>query len=448
LIAILVLVLLLSGPASSQSTEDSIWVAYDGEEKFLLKKAERIPTGKFVTLIGRPLPKVLPHVFMLNVKSGKKEALEVMANTEKNVWVAFVPTLEPKIETQLIVHQFKPLDEDEVQHVKNILEDMLFSVYAVAADIPERASTDEMSTTIRTHLSRLYDPDTTLSQYILLKNGQPTANTLGSELIELMSEKTDRKMLNQPNTWLDAINALNGEIFTQIDETVDIPDNGIQRMKSYSSRVDSHLVSRDSKIRKMWIKKLVDPDARLVPMEGPVATAFRNYINVRYTSTPGLRERLLAQVEILQTPLEQTFRSIFQSMRRIVSNSYSAQTLSFLFASSDLLRYGTVDFTQGYVTGLKKPRGFLVFSFYPSGPEERTPTDGRSHLAISVGYSVTGGDDAFFLAGMTLRVNRLLSVTGGRVTPTKGGRRWYGFWGVAGDVTVIPFLKDLFTIQP
>lgn len=437
--------------AKVQTSQDSIWVAYDGKEQFLLKEAKRIPTGKLVTIIGKPIPKVLPRVFILNNESGKRVELEVTANRDKNAWVAGVPKLKPKTETKIIIDQFRPLRKEEVDYVKTVFEKLLLDVYSFSSAIPENALASEISTAIKNNLSNLNDPDTTLSQFSLLKDGKSTGKTLGSELIDLISDEVDRQILNQPNDWLNAINALK-EIFTDVDESIEIPDNGIQRIKSYSSRIDVHLLSDNNDIRKMWIKKLVDPAARLVPMEMKTAGALKNYIKIKYSANEGLKSRLLEQVNILETPLEETYRKVFQAMRQIVRNSYSPEILDLPFFVSDLLRYGTVDFAQGYVaTRLKEPRGFLIFSFYPSGPQERTPQDALSIWTISLGYSVTGGgedSDNLFLAGATFRTTRFLSITIAGVTATEGKKNWNLFLGVSGDLTTIPFLDNLFTIQP
>jgi hypothetical protein len=98
--------------------------------------------------------------------------------------------------------------------------------------------------------------------------------------------------------------------------------------------------------------------------------------------------------------------------------------------------------------------GFLVLSFHPTGPKERTPTGSLGEpisaldrrVALAVGYSVTGGseDTEFLLIGASYRASRYFALTGGVAVPESGDGPSFGFIGFAGDLTAFPFLNDLF----
>jgi hypothetical protein len=445
------LILLLIGFAQAQTrgAESGIWVVYGGKDQFRLEEARRIPAGEMVSIRGYPLPKMLPQVWLRQPDSDKREALEVTAEPANDSWIADVPTLKPNSRTDIIIRQFRLLIPAETEAVKRTLEKMLLSLSAGVhtGSIPADADAIEMGRAIERYLMEQFPPDKTLAEYIRIENGEPVPGTLGEALIRLIGTQgvADLTLRNLVPSYHSALRHLNDVVRGQLS-SVSLPPQTQEIIADFWKRLPEGLFAPKAEVAAIWMKDVLNQEPPLLPIPSAVSAALGELITV--ANQGSLREN----IKTLDTPLEEKFPNLFSSVRRIESVTYSAQTTSFPFLSADVLRYGTVDFVQGYVTGIKEPRGFLILSFFPTGPQERTPNGvlgGR--VAIALGHSVTGGGekaDDFFLVGLSLRNNRYISMTAGGVTSTQGSKPWYGFIGIAGDLTAVPFLNNLFTTQP
>jgi hypothetical protein len=433
----------------SSAQDTGVWIAFDGKKQFMLKDAKRIPTGKLVTITGEPLPTPLPRVSILNPTTGEKKVLEVYGNPAEKRWFAPLPQLAPNLQTQILIDYFKAPGERDVEVIRVTFVSMMWSLYdgAARSALPEDDLATRFSEGVKSLLTARFNPDTTLAKFVLLRNGVPTGRTLGAEVIEVIGNSTNRATLNYPAKALNALNDLR-EIFEAAESTnVELPDSGIAAIRSYVSRIDKRLFQKG---RGLWIRRLIDANAGLLPMPNRVAVALRDFLKTgQMDLNEEQREVAASAMRLLATPLEEYHAEIFRNVMVVARTSYETSTLPFAVSVSDLSRYGTIDYIQGYIPPTKEVRGFLTFSFYPTGPEERTPEDVTSSWSLSAGYSVTGGGDSpegLFLLGTTIRLNRFVSLTVAAVTAGKGGP-WLGLVGVAGDISAIPFLNDIFAVR-
>jgi hypothetical protein len=449
--SVIALIVLVSGIVRAQlrDTEPGIWVVYGGKDQFRLAEARRIPAGEMVSIRGYPLPAQLPEVWLRDPESGKREVLEIIAEPANNSWTANVPALKPNTRTEIIVGQYLPLTAPEKEKVERTLEEMLLVFFDGwnAGHIPPEEDAAKMGQAIEEHLAASFPPDQTLAEYVRVENGKPQSGTLGGELIRLIGTQgaNDLTLRNFVSEQLQALRNLNTNLVGKHLASASLPPTAKKRLEDSWKQFPAVLFAKPVEAM-VWMKEVLRQRPALLPISGETAAALGDLIVVANADT-NLRE----DVKTLQTPLKEKFPQLFSSLRRLEATTYSTQTIAFPFLSADLLRYGTVDFVQGYVTGIKEARGFLLFSFFPTGPQERTPNGvvaGR--VAAAIGYSVTGGEEngeAFYLVGLCWRNNRYVSMTAGGVVRTKGGGPWFGFFGVAADLTAIPFLKDLFTVR-
>ena len=434
-----------------------LFVVYGGKEQFRLEKAQRIPTGSMVSIRGYPLPKQVPRVWLRNAKLEKREELEVVIEPENGSWTASLPSLPPNSETEITIQQFHSLTSEGTSEVRSVLLRMLFGLSAGirSGHLLEDADAVKMGEAIEKYLEERFPPESTLSQYVRLINGKPDRITLGEELIRMVGRHgaTNKELRNLLAEYLDALGIFNGLIRGHLSDAP-LPE-GKALIQGFWQELPEGLFDANDAIRPVWLKDALGKNPHLLPISHELATALGNFVSA--ASIPD-SHRSLARGHItkLSTPLEVKFASLFNDLRRIESITFSPATVNHPVFISDLLRYGNIDFVQGLVFSgnsgdrLKEVRGFLTFSFFPLGPQERTPDGDSGRFALSLGYSVTGGGDQLedlYLAGITIRMNRFFSFTPAYVLPSDGTKGNF-FIGIAGDLSSLPFLGDLLTKQP
>jgi hypothetical protein len=322
------------------------------------------------------------------------------------------------------------------------------SLGALSGEIVLRASTAVYRQSAERYLTQQFPPETAFPKYRLLDDLRAN-RSLGAQLIDILASADTLTYSNLLTFYGNHLHLL---LCTVPDsEALSLIETQRTAIQSLRDAIGSTFCSNASRRREM-IADLMTRKKPLLPLPDLLQSALLNLVRVHVpgSTQPDAQRRtqMDSAVTYLATPLRDQMPELFSKMYAATDSSVTVGTTTSLFGTSDLSRYGTIDFVAGRIVGpTSENRGFITFSFFPTGPQERTPGGVDGRLALAIGVSVTGsGQDTtnYVFAGLTLRMNRYLSVTGGWVLPERTGKAHCCFVGFAGDFTALPFLKDLF----
>ena len=442
-------------PGNIGKNEGGVWVVYDGKDQYKLSESRRIPAGASVSLRGYPFPEVTPRVTIRDPESGATHVLEVLPVSACDSWITMVPAIPPNSKTEIIISDYKVIGEEDKLRLQETLYNMLLLFSEAAAEdvLTQRSSAFRRSQEIESLLVEEFPPESTLSDIVVIENRAATQKTAGARLIEAVTASR-LEVRNLLSTYVDGLETLNDLINLERDSS-SLSSEDAEIIRSYLALVPEGLLDdrNSGEFRNNLLPELIN--GQMFPPPQKLRDAINAFADIVESASSGEEEEdQISDAEVIRRlglPLEERLPHLFSELRRIQATSYTPSLLPFSFSSADLLRYGNVDFVEGYVFGLKEPRSMLMFTFFPFEPQERTPTsDMKSVAALSIGYSVAGGDEGapnLFLGGITFRMNRYFSFTAGGVIPESGGGPVRGFVGFAADLTAIPFLDDLFAVK-
>ena len=457
-LSVFILFFVLGQSAIGQTgTKEGFWIVYQNKEQFRLEEARRIPVGATASIRGYPLDKEIPHVFIRRPDSGTLQKLEVLAEPQNDSWIAPLPKLEPKVKTEVIVKRFRSLNHHDKKQIRGLIVRMLFTIYegSSAGKIRSDTVAIRFAEIVENYLRDHLPPDKTFASYAIVTNAAVAGEDLREELISRFGTyfMSDLGKINVLADYLDAIGELHKEVIKHLGSAT-LPPDHLNEIRSFWKPLPSALFAPAAIERISALNHALTDSILVLPIESSVAAAHKAFINNMFESSTIVetrKKRLLGSVDNLGKDLEELFPDLFLELRRVEARTFSAETITLPFGMGDLERYGTADFVTGYIPGLGQPRGFLTFSFFPGGPEPRTPDGASGRYALALGYSVVGGskdDTPLFLGGLAIRSDRLISYTIGVVSNVEEKGPWYFFVGIAGDLTGIPFLKDFFVAEP
>ncbi len=441
------LIFILFIPLTLFGQKSSIKLTVDGKELYSLSDAKRIPYGKSVSLTGDIVNNLLPTITLTNIKTAEETKLEVIKSDGGKTWNAYLPQLEPKTQIRLVIHNYESLTEEEQSKVAYVFREMLFTASIQAVNLnPEKYNALQFNEKLTSILKAEFKPDTLLPNYTI-PGSDKSNNSIGENLVELVVS-IDRDKINFYDSRISAVSNL-VQIFNSAEKkTLTLPAEYLNQINSFKNKLkENKLFTSSTNTIRLWLKDAYNGEENFLPIDIKTKNALLAYVK-EVTTTP----EALKSVETLSLSLEEIYPAVFASIKKIREESFTTETYILPFDVGDLERYGTVDYIQGYIPPLKQTKGFLVFSFYPEGPASRTPEalDELSSWTISLGYGVTGNDDDnedSYLVGVSHRMNRLLSITGGVVTSNKRKGKWFGFIGITGDLSNLPFLNNIFTTE-
>ncbi len=451
--------LLAAAPVASHAQQacppraPEVWVTIDGREQYRLADGRRLPPGQLAALHGYPRGDLLPDVWLRRSDQGEPIKLNVVDGANRCSWSVPLPALPPLIQAELTVTSYRGLTKAERAVVRTTFIEMLGTLARgfTTGEIVLGVSMSAYRQSVERYLTERFPPASTLPGLALVDRQQPRDRTLGEQLIAILA---DADTLSIVNTLTDYGKALNFVLDRRVVNDTTLP--GLDSVKRRG--VDELLEAIGPAFlqvaagRRERVAALMQRDPPLVPLPGPTLAALR----ALWTGSP-LRPQAEEQLRLLATPVEERLRDLFAAMAAATSVSYNVSSTSDAFRIGDLRRYGTIDFVTGRITGGSgSTRGFVTLSFFPGDPQPRTPESALRPLeggryALTIGYSVTGGEKdsvQYLLAGLTVRMNRYLSLTAAVVAPEHGGKVACCFAGLAGDLTAVPFLKDLFVDRP
>lgn len=435
-------ILIICIPFTLSAQKSNIQIAIDGKVQYSLADAKRIPFGKSVSLTGDIINNLLPKITLTNVKTGEEIELKVIKTDGNKKWNAFLPQLEPKTPIRLVIHNYEGLTEDEKENVESVFRDMLFAAGIEASNL-DTLNALEFNQRITKSLQKQFEPDTIFNGYTI-----PTATksyeSLGKNFVDLIASINKGKL----NFYKDRTAIISDLVeFLNLKKDIDVklPGEQLTLINNFKNNLqENNLYTENIAEIEIWLKSAYSGKNKFLPIDSQTKQAL-----LTYNKLVGY-EQTAKDIETLSTSLADTFPELFDSIKKIKEESFTTETYILPFDIGDLERYGTVDFVQGYIPPLKQTKGFLVFSFYPEGPASRTPEeiDKLSSWTISVGYGVTGNEEDnedAYMVGISHRMNRLLSITGGLVTSNQRKGKWFGFIGITGDLSNLPFLNNIFT---
>lgn len=422
------------------------WLEIGGRRLVRMGPGVRVPPGQPFAVVAAPLGAAPPAVRIRSGAESEWRQLPVEPTGDGCGWRAAVEGLPPLSRLDLQVTRTSPLGEAQRADVRRTLVAMLGATATLWSQrvVPPDGTQAEQQAVLREQLAAQFPPASTLAQ-LRLRGAARAEQGLGAQLIELAV--VDLRMADSLNRYASHLQAM-GEALTS-DSVGALPQAYQDAIRRLREALPPELLGyRGGTFQSVAPLFLAEPP--LLPLSATAQAALRDL--VRRARTPVEQNRDTTRIRYLGTSLEDLLPDLFARLAAVSSVTYAIGTVGATVSVGDLSRLGTVDFVAGQVLrGERRNLGFLTLSFFPGGPQPRTPeadlVDG-GRLALTVGYSVAGKDSIsgdYLLAGVTLRLTRLVSVTVGAVSPERGGSFRCCFVGAAGDLTNLPFLGDLFT---
>ncbi|MBI3792230.1 MAG: hypothetical protein HY275_15305 [Gemmatimonadetes bacterium] len=421
-----------------------IWVVYGGKAQYRLEQKGQIPAGNLVSLLVTPAGELAPVVTLRTAKD--PTATDVAVVKGDCGWTAQLPTLAPLVAVEVRVQLRSKLTKAGSDSIRQLFDRMLQAQYkAWEEGRLRRGSLAQFALDSRRELGQAFPPATTLPRYQL--TSQASTRPVVAELSDLLADGKARNSFLGIEGVARALPALKGALALAITKKPAAPMlaklQAVERALSDAGPVDR------PEDRSHVALTLMQLDRRPIPLEADVLAALRNAV----AGTPDTSRIDALSADSLALPSAALADLFTRDLASVEERSFTPTTAIGGGIVDDLARYGTVEYVQGQTFSTSESvRGLLAVSFYPSGPEPRTPTQAEGappQLALALGYSVTGGGSdttQFYYGGLALRVNRALAVHFGWVAPRSGGGLRCCFLGLAGDLSVLPFLKNIFVL--
>lgn len=445
--------------------EPGPFVAYGGKAQYKLGDAKLIPPGELVSLTGHPLPPRLPLVTVRRADEPVAQRATVTEDTDGCGWTAALPSLPPNVKAEIRVTGYTKPNDEQLARITRTFTAMLGTLFAGIGSraIPTGGVSPAVFTAAaRDHLAAAYKPESTLVEFVLVRP-DGTAGMLGGVLVDIIAESDSLVAADVFTSYVRHVQALE-EILLNSRAIDQLPTAERNAVRQFVGLVGpDYFPLSGVPIRRARVEQLLTRRVPLLPLI-PDARAGLMTIVQGMTLEPGARDQRLASIDTLSMSLERRLPGLYAAMLAARTDTYQLGTINGPMWMGDLLRFGTVDYVAGQVSkgaggpgAAQENVGLLTLSFFPNGPQARTPgqygetpaVSGR--YALSVGYSVTSsgenGSDYLF-GGLTGRFNRYLSATVGLVSPPSGGKFRCCFVGVAGDLSALPFLNNIFAVNP
>jgi hypothetical protein len=452
--------------AQSCPKESGVFIAYGGADRYKLGEARRIPPGELVSLHGKPRPLRLPIVTIRRADAASSESVPVALDDQGCGWVASLPSTSANAKSEIRVIQYESPSQTELRLIDSTFRLMLgqFIQGLATGEVRTRATPAEFTQSGRDYLKRYFNPDSILTGYVLFRADQPVSGALGGQLIDLITSSSDFGIPDAFRSYREALQQLR-EVLTNTATIATLSLDRRVLVEGLLDRLGRQDFFADARTADRRVAEILNEPAGVIPISALRAEALSDLVGRVYSGTDGntgqLRDAALARVQLLATPLASLLPDLYAAMFAVRDQAYELTTINGPMWMGDLQRFGTIDFVTGQVFGnavdgaSSRNRGFLTLSFFPGGPQSRTPGDvseEEGRMALMLGYSVTGSSAAdtteYLVGGVTLRTNRYFSINAGLVSPQSGGKFRCCFVGLAGDLTALPFLNDLFVSKP
>jgi hypothetical protein len=463
MLAIVASVLACDLPALA-AEQGEVWVIYQGKEQFRLEEAKTVPFARLASLRGYgPFAKPA-DVWIHDPETGELIELPVEEEPSRAYWTAMLPKLPAKSETQITIRQYFPVDESRFEE----LEKQVFRVLLAIDDgfiegrIPPTAPVADMRLRIGAYLRERFTADTAVSKYLV-------ARPDGSSILFLDTLISHILVDFGHNDHIDLAGIVN-EIangYRHVVQQLRDVDSDRSRAVKFAEPEAYARVQKFARDHAALDVGLTESRAALgreiqsgncpIPLDYELRRDLVKFFEIAYSDRPAVVENLKRAINTtLSQDMKEKLKEGFDILMELRQDAYSFSSADLPFVTADMLRYGTVDFVTAYMGGdYRQSRGFLTFSFSPIGLSPRTPpplpedaVSNRLHLTL--GYSVTGGDESdpsVILLGVSVRLSRLASVVVGYAAPDDDFDGGALAFGLAGDVTVIPLLENFFTTK-
>ncbi len=442
-----VLMALAAWPLSAQQHEcpgQGIRVAVGEQDLYDLSQNRRVPPGEFVALHGYPHGARLPAVVVRRTDRDSSFQLEVQATPDGCGWSARMPNLPPLARAEVVVTRYEPLTAAQRDSATAVFVRMLATVAEglERGELLTELTLPAWSRAVANYLTERFPTQTTLARYRIPGGGNGEVG-LAQRLVEALADADARTLINTLSDYAD--NVLELRTLLQNADAIRGLNAGLQRRVETLVEALGPAFFGDATVRRRTVAELMGHSPPPLPLDEATGAAIAALVN-QTTSDTTTRRRYLTAVAALRVPLQERLRGVFAEVYVATAASVEISTTADPLRMGDLSRFGTVEFVTGQVlNGAKENLGFVTVSFFPTGPQARTPDGLNGRLGLVVGYSVTGGDTTnYLLAGASVRLNRYASVTAGWVARQNKGTFRCCFVGVAGDLTGIPFLSNLF----
>lgn len=443
---------------SKQKRVSDVWVVYQGRDQFKLGAAKQIPLSELVKIRAYEVVDRLPIVRLINLKTTDTTNLVVTFEPGVAGWSASLPRLDPNTPATIQIDRFLELNVEDKSESRNFVIQALTKIRKEEnkGELYGISDNSVFLEGVAKLLRSEYQQDLKLSQFVVLSAaGDPE----GSILEALIKELTSRKSLEVFNAISNYDQALFNLSFI-LDKIIDeekLSSGAITtKMKiviEFLKEIPVELRDKKKDFRNIHFNKLMLEKPDLIPLDDTIVNALTKVLrfsNEKELITKGQLDELLEDVEVLHNSIDKEVQKIFDRLKVLHTKTYTFSSSQTPLIFADIARLGTIDFVGAYIPGMSQTRGMLTLSFFPGGPKSRTPLANAPQWAPTIGYSVTGGeeeDPSLVLIGITVRFNRTVNVVLGAVTDANNTKIWYGTVGITGDLTSIPFLKDLFTVQ-
>ena len=467
-VVLLATVLVAIVSTAHAAEQGQIWVVYQGEEQFELKEARSVPFAQLANLRGYG-PFARPaDVWIRNTESGELEDLTVQAEPDGRYWTAVLPKLPAKSKTEITVRQYLTIEEGALLELEKQVYRMLYSIDGAIEEglIPAKASVTEMKVNTGMYLRDEFSSDPAINKYMINGPGNADVLFLDSLISRVYTDSTEQDYRGLTHFIDDIANGYRMVVATlfefvpiKADSITPVPPDVYSRVQAFAI---AHASVGDSSLSVSRANILMEilTDSSPLPLDKDLRRdldiVFQNHF---HWSPDNLSEYDEFVNQVLTRDIKEEYKNIFDLVFEVHQNTFTFSSVNFPFVTSDMLRYGTVDFVTAYIGGpYRQSRGFATFTFSPLGPTLRTPppkeepteTRARNRMLLSIGYSVAGGEDDdpnFILVGTSFRLSRIASLTIGYAAPDNDFGKGAWSFGVAGDLTVLPLLQDMFTTE-
>lgn len=482
---------LICNCAFADPIQEDTWVVYQGKRLFKLCEAKQIPVSQIARLEGPMTSDRPPQISVLSPESGKPEELEVTVAPDGKRWSAPLPKFEPKAKTEISITSFVRLSrEQEARLEQLIIRFLMTTAEGWKSGTFEYVPPGELPDEIASYVRRSVPDDTAFDSFKYVSDNPVD---LVEALAANFSSKEDNNLTraNSLNIREKAVRQLLDFLYQEYTMTAfrcnDSADSLTEGLRQALSSSDVTLVEQfrtqllpgldisvaqsddfagfDGAVVNELLYAVLGKNPGLFPLPSDQLGALRKVIDYAETGyckrvkgdsvhyepllSNGLAVTLREALVVLSRPLLNDFPVLKAKVAAIQRRTFVVTPSSMPLLFADLARYGTIDASEALVPGRDEFRTFFTFSFFPTGPESRTPTKDDVQWSPTIGYSVSGneGDQEMIYFGVTLRFNRTVNLSFGASSRVEDTKVWYGTLGVTGDLTVLPFLKGLLVTE-